>query len=326
MMHRRKFVGALACGLAISRSHAEAQTIPKMSRVGFLLGATGESVLSLFHALKEGLRELGYVEGRNIAFVQRYGDGKMERLPDLAAELVRLKVDVIVTGTNLHVAAARHATATIPIVMVFAADPVSAGFVVSLARPGGNITGLSADASPDLWAKYLGMLREVVPKLSRVGVLGQVSSQVGFGELEAASQNLSVALEVADLRRPEDIDGAFATMINKRVEALLVVVGPLTYLLRKEIADAALEHRLPAMTNARQFAQAGLLMGYGPDLDDLYRRAAIWVDKILKGVMPADLPVEQPTKFELVINLKTAKALGLDVPFHFQQLANEVIE
>ena len=326
MMHRRKFVGALACGLAISRSHAEAQTVPKMSRVGFLLGATGESVLSLFHALKEGLRELGYVEGRNIAFVQRYGDGKMERLPDLAAELVRLKVDVIVTGTNLHVAAARHATATIPIVMVFAADPVSAGFVVSLARPGGNITGLSADASPDLWAKYLGMLREVVPKLSRVGVLGQVSSQVGFGELEAASQNLSVALEVADLRRPEDIDGAFATMINKRVEALLVVVGPLTYLLRQEIADAALEHRLPAMTNARQFAQAGLLMSYGPDLDDLYRRAAIWVDKILNGVMPADLPVEKPTKFELVINLKTAKALRLDVPFHFQQLANEVIE
>jgi putative ABC transport system substrate-binding protein len=321
MMHRRKFVGALACGLAISRSHAEAQTVPKMSRVGFLLGATGESVLSLFHALKEGLRELGYVEGRNIAFVQRYGDGKMERLPDLAAELVRLKVDVIVTGTNLHVAAARHATATIPIVMVFAADPVSAGFVVSLARPGGNITGLSADASPDLWAKYLGMLREVVPQLSRVGVLGQVSSQVGFGELEAASRNLSVALEVADLRRPEDIDGAFATMINKRVEALLVVVGPLTYLLRQEIADAALEHRLPAMTNARQFAQAGLLMSYGPDLDDLYRRAAIWVDKILNGVMPADLPVEQPTKFELVINLKTAKALGLDVPFHFQQLA-----
>lgn len=204
MMHRRKFVGALACGLAISRSHADAQTVPKMSRVGFLLGATGQSVLSLFHALKEGLGELGYVEGRNIAFVQRYGDGKMERLPDLAAELVRLKVDVIVTGTNLHVAAARHATATIPIVMVFAADPVSAGFVVSLARPGGNITGLSADASPDLWAKYLGMLREVVPKLSRVGVLGQVSSQVGFGELEAASQNLSVALEVADLRRPEE--------------------------------------------------------------------------------------------------------------------------
>ncbi len=326
MMHRRKFVGALAGGLAILRSIAEAQPVAKVYRVGFLLGATGESVASLFHALQNGLRELGYVEGRNIVFVQRYGDGRMERLPDLAAELVRLKVDVIVTGTNLHVEAVRHATATIPIVMVFAADPVSAGFIASLARPGGNVTGLTADASPDLWAKYLGQLKEVVPKLSRVGVLGQVSSQVGFAELEAASRNLSVALEVADLRRPEDIDGAFATMISKRVEALLVVVGPLTYLLRQGIADAALKHRLPAMTNARQFAQAGLLMSYGPDLDDLYRRAAIYVDKILSGAAPADLPVEQPTKFELVINLKTAKALGLDVPLQLQQLADEVIE
>ena len=326
MMHRRKFVGAFAGSFAILRSIAKAQPVAKVYRVGFLLGATGESVASLFQALKEGLRELGYVEGRNIVFVQRYGDGRTERLPDLAAELVRLKVDVIVTGTNLHVAAVRRATTTIPIVMVFAADPVSAGFVASLARPGGNVTGLTADASPDLWAKYLGQLKEVVPKLSRVGVLGQVSSQVGFTELEAASRNLSVALEVADLRRPEDIDGAFATMISKRIEALLVVVGPLTYLLRQEIADAALKHHLPAMTNARQFAQAGLLMSYGPDLDDLYRRAATYVDKILSGTVPADLPVEQPTKFELVINLKTAKALGLDVPLQLQQLADEVIE
>jgi putative tryptophan/tyrosine transport system substrate-binding protein len=250
----------------------------------------------------------------------------MERLPDLAAELVRLKVDVIVTGTNLHVEAVRHATATIPIVMVFAADPVSAGFVASLARPGGNVTGLTSDASPELWAKYLALLTEVVPRLSRVGVLGQVSSQVGFAELEAASRKLSVALEVADLRRPEDIDSAFATMISKRVEALLVVVGPLTYLLREEIADAALKHRLPAMTNARQFAQAGLLMSYGPDVDDLYRRAAVYVDKILSGAVPADLPVEQPTKFELVINLQTAKALGLTVPDKLLATADEVIE
>ncbi len=210
--------------------------------------------------------------------------------------------------------------------MVFAADPVSAGFVASLARPGGNVTGLTSDASPELWAKYLALLREVVPRLSRVGVLGQVASQVGFAELDAASRKLGVALEVADLRRPEDMDSAFATMFGKRVEALLVVVGPLTYLLRQEIADAALKHRLPAMTNARQFAQAGLLMSYGPDLDDLYRRAAIYVDKILSGAVPADLPVEQPTKFELVINLKTAKTLGLDVPLQLQQLANEVIE
>jgi putative ABC transport system substrate-binding protein len=297
-----------------------------MYRVGFLLGATGKSVASLFQALQDRLRELGYIEGRNVVFVQRYADGRMERLPDLAAELARLKVDVIVTGTNLHVAAVRHATETIPIVTVFAADPVGAGFVASLARPGGNVTGLSADASPDLWGKYLSLLKEVVPRLSRVGVLGQVASQVGFAELEAVSQNVGVALEVADLQRPEDIDRAFATMISKRVEALLVVVGPLTYLLREEIADAALKHQLPAMTNATQYTQAGLLMSYGPNVEDLYRQAATFVDKILRGASPADLPVEQPTKFELVLNLKTAKALGLTFPQALLATADEVIE
>ena len=325
-MDRRRFVSTLACGLAATPSHAEAQSDAKMYRVGFLLGATGESVASLFHALQDRLRELGYIEGRNVVFVQRYADGRMERLPDLAAELVRLRVDVIVTGTNLHVAAVRHATETIPIVTVFAADPVGAGFVASLARPGGNVTGLTADASPDLWGKYLSLLKEVVPRLSRVGVLGQVASQVGFAELEAVSQNLGVALEVADLRRPEDIDRAFATMISQRVEALLVVVGPLTYLLREEIADAALKHQLPAMTNATQYAQAGLLMSYGPNVEDLYRQAATFVDKILRGASPADLPVEQPTKFELVLNLKTAKALGLTFPQALLATADEVIE
>ena len=326
MMDRRRFVSTLACGLAATPSHAEAQSDAKMYRVGFLLGATGESVASLFHALQDRLRELGYIEGRNVVFVQRYADGRMERLPDLAAELVRLRVDVIVTGTNLHVAAVRHATETIPIVTVFAADPVGAGFVASLARPGGNVTGLSADASPDLWGKYLSLLKEVVPRLSRVGVLGQVASQVGFAELEAVSQNLGVALEVADLQRPEDIDRAFATMISQRVEALLVVIGPLTYLLREEIADAALKHQLPAMTNARQYTQAGLLMSYGPDVEDLYRQAATYVDKILRGASPADLPVEQPTKFELVLNLKTAKALGLTFPQALLATADEVIQ
>jgi putative ABC transport system substrate-binding protein len=297
-----------------------------MHRVGFLLGASSESVASLFHALQEGLRDLGYVDGGNIVFVQRYGDGRMERLPDLAAELVRLDVDVIVTGTNLHVAAVRNATSTIPIVMVFAADPVGSGFIQSLSRPGGNVTGLSADAGPDLWAKYLALLREVVPKLSRVGVLGQVASKVGFSELQRAGQNQNIGLEVADLQRPEDIDAAFATLIGKRVDALLLVVGPLTYLLRKEIADRALKYRLPAMTNATQFSEAGLLMSYGPNLEHLYRRAAVYVDKIFRGAMPADLPVEQPIKFDFVINLKTAKALGVDVPLQLQQLADEVIE
>jgi ABC-type uncharacterized transport system substrate-binding protein len=325
MMNRRTFGGALGASLLVARSTA-AQPAAKMHRVGFLLGASGQSVASLFHALQEGLRNLGYVDGGNIVFVQRYGDGRMERLPDLAAELVRLDVDVIVTGTNLHVAAVRNATSTIPIVMVFAADPVGSGFIQSLSRPGGNVTGLSADAGPDLWAKYLALLREVVPKLSRVGVLGQVASKVGFSELQRAGQNQNIGLEVADLQRPEDIDDAFATLVGKRVDALLLVVGPLTYLLRKEIADRALKYRLPAMTNATQFSEAGLLMSYGPNLEDLYRRAAIYVDKIFRGAMPADLPVEQPIKFDFVINLKTAKALGVDVPLQLQQLAHEVIE
>jgi len=324
-MKRREFIGLVSSAAAAWPLSARAQQ-PKVYRVGFLLGATGESVASLFHALKEGLRERGYVEGRNIAFEQRYADGRMERLPDLAAELVRLDVDVIVTGTNVHVAAVLHATTTIPIVMVFAADPVGSGFIASLARPGGNVTGLSADAGPELWTKYLALLREIVPKLSRVGVLGQVASKVGFSELQRAGQNLNIGLEVADLQRPEDIDAAFATLVGKRVDALLLVVGPLTYLLRKEIADRALKYHLPAMANATQFSEAGLLMSYGPNLEDLYRRAAIYVDKIFRGAMPADLPVEQPIKFDFIINLKTAKALGVDVSLQLQQLADEVIE
>ena len=324
-MRRREFIGLVSSAAAVWPLSALAQQ-PKVYRVGFLLGPSRESVASLFHALKEGLRERGYVEGRNIAFEQRYGDGKMERLPDLAAELVRLKVDVIVTGTNLHVEAVRHATSTIPIVMVYAADPVGAGFVASLARPGGNVTGLASDASPELWAKYLSLLTEVVPRLSRVGVLAQVSSQVGFAEIDAASRKLNLLLEVADLRHPADIDSAFATMTSKRVEALLVVGGPLIYFLRQEIADAALKNRLPAIINVKQFAQAGLLMSYGPDLDDQYRHAAVYVDKILSGAVPADLPVEQPTRYDLVINMKTAKALGVSIPTGLLVTANEVIE
>jgi putative ABC transport system substrate-binding protein len=214
-MKRRDFI-TLAGGMAVWPLSARAEQ-PKVYRVGFLLGATGESVASLLHALKEGLRERGHVEGRNFVFVERYGNGKLEQLPDLAAELVRLKVDVIATGTNPHVVAARQATSTIPIVMVFTADPVSAGFVASLAPPRGNVTGLTADASSEFWAKSLSLLTELVPTLSRVAVLQQVSSQAGLAELNAASRKLNVSLEVIDFQRPEDIDSVFAMMISKRV-------------------------------------------------------------------------------------------------------------
>jgi len=326
MMDRRRFVSACAGSLVITPSIVKAQPAGKVYRVGFLLGATEESVVSLFRALKEGLQELGYIEGRNLVLDRRNGDGKMERLPDLAGELVRAKVEVIVTGTNIHVAAARRVTSTIPIVMVFADDPVRAGFVASLARPGGNVTGLSADASSELWGKYLSMLKELVPKLSRVGVLGQVSSNVGFAELAAASRKLDVALDVGDLRTAEDLDGAFDAMNRKHVGAVLVIVGPLTYLLRQRISELALKFHLPAITNVNQFTQVGLLMSYGPNLPDLYRRAASYVDKILRGATAADLPVEQPSKFELTINLKTAKSLGVVIPNSLLLTAAEVIQ
>ena len=326
MMDRRRFVSACAGSLVITPSIVKAQPAGKVYRVGFLLGATEESVVSLFRALKEGLQELGYIEGRNLVLDRRYGDGKMERLPDLAGELVRAKVEVIVTGTNIHVAAARRATSTIPIVMVFADDPVRAGFVSSLARPGGNVTGLSADASSELWGKYLSMLKELVPKLSRVGVLGQMSSNVGFAELAAASRKLDVALDVGDLRTAEDLDGAFDAMNRKHVGAVLVIVGPLTYLLRQRISELALKFHLPAITNVNQFTQVGLLMSYGPNLPDLYRRAASYVDKILRGATPADLPVEQPSSFELTINLKTARSLGVVIPNSLLLTAAEVIQ
>src|SRR5271169_1881403 len=314
MMNRRTFARTLAGALVLARSLAAAQPGAKVYRVGFLLGASGESVASLLGAFRDGLRELGYVEGRNVIFECRYADGHMDRLPEIAAELARLQVDVIVTGSSIHVAAAQRATKTIPIVMVFTADPVKAGFVASLARPGGNITGLSADASRDLWSKYLAILKEIAPKLSRVGVLGQVKTQVEFVELDAVSRKLDMALEVADIQSPGDLDGAFSTMISKRVGAILVVVSPLTYLLKESIAESAIKHRLPTISNANQYAEAGLLMSYGPRLEDLYQQAATYVDKILRGARPADLPVEQPTKFELTINLKTARALGVTIP------------
>jgi putative ABC transport system substrate-binding protein len=325
-MERRRFVGTVAGSIAIAHSLALAQPAGKVYRVGFLLGASRESVASLFGALSEGLRDLGYVEGRNIVIEQRYAGGQVDRLPALAGELVRLKVDVIVTGTNFHVAAVQGATKTIPVVMVFASDPVGSGFVESLARPGGNITGLSADASPELWAKYLALLGEVVPKVTRVGVLGQVASHFGFEDLKMAAQKRGIAVEVADIKSPDEFDGVFAAMMQKRVDAAVVIVGPVTYQLRQRIGEATLKHRLPAITNLSEYAQAGLLMSYGPNLLDLYRRAASYVDKILRGARPADLPVEQPSRFELTLNVRAAKALGVNIPPSLRLLAVDVIE
>jgi putative ABC transport system substrate-binding protein len=235
-------------------------------------------------------------------------------------------VDVIVTGSNVHLAAVQRATATIPIVFVAVGDPVGAGFIASLARPGGNITGLTSEASREVQAKNLTLLKEIVPGLSRVGLLGQVLSQDGSAALEAAARQIDVALEVVDNRSPDDFEGAFAAMVGKRVGAVIVGGGPLTYMRRQQIADLALKHRLPAIHVLNEFAQAGLLMSYGPNLPEMYRRAASYVAKILRGAKPGDLPVEQPTKFELVINLRTAKALGVAIPQSLLLRADEVIQ
>jgi putative ABC transport system substrate-binding protein len=326
MINRRTFIGAVAGGLVIARSVAEAQPAAKVYRIGVLSPLSAENMAPLLRALTDGLRELGYVEGRNIVFERRYADGKLERLPDLAAELVRLRVDVIVAGTNANIAAAKRATTTIPIVMASAADPVSAGFIASLARPGGNITGVTIDANPEILGKNLGLLTEMVPRLSRVGVLRQVESGSGFAEIEAAARKLNVALDVVDIRSPDDIAGAFVAMTGKKVGAVIFVGGALFYLRRQQIADLALKHRLPAIQLLKEYAEAGLLMTNGPSLPDIPRRAASYVAKILRGAKPADLPVEQPTKFELVINLKTAKALGLTIPQSLLLRADEVIQ
>ena len=326
MIDRRTFICAFAAAPVVARSAAEARPAAKVYRIGFFLVATAQSVAPLVRALSEGLRDQGFVEGRNLVFERRYADGDVERLPELAAELVRLGVDVIVTGSNLHVAAARRATATIPIVMINAVDPVGAGFVASLARPGGNITGLSLDASRETLAKQLALLKEIAPKLSRVGVLRHIDSGSNFAELEAAARQLNMALETIIIRSFDDFEGAFAAMVDKRVGGIIVVGGGLIYMRRQQIADYALRYRLPAIYVLSEFAQAGGLMSYGPNLPDLYRRAATYVAKILRGANPADLPVEQPVKFEFVINLKTAKALGLTIPQTMLLRADEVIQ
>ena len=323
MMDRRRFIRTCAGSLVIALSGAEAQTARKAYRVAYFTYATAQQSAPLFRELSEGLRELGYVEGRDIIIEHRYGDGTLNHLPDLATDVVRSGVDVIVTGTNPMVAAAKRATKTIPIVMVGAFDPVGSGLVTNLARPGENVTGLCVDASAELFGKNLGLLAEIVPGLSRVGVLRQAGYQ--GADLEAAAQKLNIDLYVVDLRRIDELESAFQMMRRKQVGAVLVR-GALFYVNRQQVADLALKYRLPATHALKEYAQAGLLMTYGANLPDLYRRAASYVDRIVKGTKAGDLPVEQPTKFELVINLKTAKAMGLTIPQQLLLQADQVIE
>jgi putative ABC transport system substrate-binding protein len=323
MMITRAALAALA--LLAAPLAAPAQQPGKTARIGFLFFVTSPS---LDEAFRQGLHELGYVEGQNIAIEYRSAEGKDERLPGLAAELVRLKVDVIVAASPPATEAAKGATSTIPIVFAVSGDPVAAGLVASLARPGGNITGL-ATISGDVLGKQLELLKGVAPKVSRVAVLQNPSNPghaLMLPQAEGAARALGVQLQVLKARTPSEIEAAFAAMSSQRAGGVLVLRDALFRAQRAQIVALAAKRRLPAVYGLREEAEAGGLMAYGASVPHMFRRAATYVDKILKGAKPADLPVEQPTKFELVINLKTAKALGLTIPSSLLGQADQVIQ
>jgi len=323
---RREFitlVGGAAVGWPLA---AFAQTQPKIPRVGLVLASTRASK-HLLEAFRQALRELGHVEGQTILLEIRWAEERVERLAELVVELVGLKVDVLVTLSTPVSVAAKNTTQTIPIVMM-ATDPVGLGLIGSLSRPGGNVTGLSYLAE-EIIAKRLQLLKELVPGLARVGVLKNPmdpGDRAIWKETEVAAQRLGVALEALEVRGPADFETAFATAKERNAQALLTLDGPLTYAYRPQIIALAASSRLPAMYNLREYPDAGGLMSYGASTVLLFRRAATFVDKILKGAKPADLPVEQPTKFELVINVKVAKALGLTIPPSLLVQADEVID
>jgi len=327
-MDRRTFVSTAAGALLVKAFPANSQPAAKVPRIGVLHAVTEASASQTAAAFTQGLREHGYVEGQNVVVERRFANGVAEQISGIAAELVRLKVDVIVTTTDVAIAAVKRQTQTIPIVMASSTDPVGTGFVASLARPGGNVTGLSS-VSPELSAKRLELLKETVPGLSRVALMWNPDVRgavLEYKETEGAAQSLRLQLQSVEVSRADDFDRAFSALTTGRAEALIVVGSALAFTNRSQIASLALKNRLPTMSAISEYADAGALISYGPNLADLWRRAATYVDKILKGAKPGELPVEQPTKFELVINLKTAKALGLTIPPSLLRRADEVIQ
>jgi putative ABC transport system substrate-binding protein len=320
----------LAVSLIAAPLAADAQQAGKAPRIGVLSLTPPSDRPHLLAAFRQRLRELGWVEGHNIVIDYRYAEGRVDRLPDLAAELVRLKVDLIVASAGTQAAtAAKNATETIPIVMIFVRDPVGTGLIASLARPGGNVTGVSGTAGLEWVAKQLELLKETVPKIRRVAILSNPDNayhQFAIKELNVAARSLGLHLQLLEARGPNEFDGAFAAMAKERVEALLVLSDAIFNSHRTRLADLAARSRLPAAYGVRDSVEAGGLMSYGPSILDSYRRAATYVDQILKGTKPAELPVEQPTKYELLINMKTAKALGLTIPQSMLLRADRVID
>jgi putative ABC transport system substrate-binding protein len=320
-------VFAVALTFAVGAVVAHAQQPTKMPRIGYLTGTSLSANSARTDAFRQGLRELGYVDGKSIVIEWRSAEGKGDRLPGLAAELVRLKVDVIVTSGPTATRPAKEATSTIPIVMTFDDDPVGSGFVASLARPGGNITGLST-LSPEISGKQLELMREIFPRLGRVAVIGTSTRQgtaQTLKEMEPAAGAFGLKLQYLDIQNPKDLESVFRAASNGRADAVLVLQSPVFNSHRAQIAELALKNRLPATYPRREFVEDGGLMSYGVSISDLDRRAATYVDKILKGAKPADLPVEQPTKFEFIINLKAAKQIGLTIPPNVLARADKVI-
>jgi ABC-type uncharacterized transport system substrate-binding protein len=330
-MRRREFIGLLGgAPFALPLAARAQQPAGRVYRVGHLNIASREQLLHLIRAFEEGLRSLGYRVGENVIIEYRFADGEMDRLPANAADVVRLGVDIIVaTGGYPNTVAAMKATTTIPIVMTTSADPVSAGLVASLARPGGNVTGFTLDAGGEILGKRFELLKETLPNLSRLGILFNpdvASNRSRQTSMRDVAQALGLTLVPVEARGLDALEQAFAMMVRERIQAFVMQGDSVLFNSRGQIAEMALRNRLPAASLQRELAEAGFLLTYGADIRDLYRRSAVFVDKIFKGAKPADLPVEQPTKFELVINLKTAKALGVEVPPSLLARADEVIE
>jgi putative ABC transport system substrate-binding protein len=328
MKNKKAFYFVLGALLLALSFPVEAQQRPKVARIGFLSAPSRTGMSHLTEAFLQGLREVGYVEGKNIAIEYRWADGKFDRLPELAAELVGLNVDVIVAAVTQASLAAKNATGTIPIVMVAVGNPVDSGLIASLARPGANITGTSV-MSDEVVGKQLELLKETLPKISRVAAMwnpaNPVFQKLQLRAVEATARVLNVSLQKVEARNQDEIERAFKAIAKERTRALHVFPDPVFTTHRGLIADLALKLRLPAVSGTKEYADAGLLMSYGPSFPESYRRAAIYVDKILKGAKPGDIPVERSTKFELVMNLKTAKQIGLTIPQSVLYRADQVI-
>jgi ABC-type uncharacterized transport system substrate-binding protein len=328
MISRRVFIGGLAGGLLAAPLVAEAEQAGKVYRVGVLETTSMTSNSANLDAFRRGLRELGYIEGQNLRIEYRSADGRDDRFPELAIELVRLKVDVIVTRGTPAALAAKNATGTIPIVMASSGDPVGTGIVKSLAHPGGNVTGLNAFAT-EIQGKQLELLKEMVPRVARIAFLFNMSNpvlQAQWKEAEALARSVGLQAQLLDVRTTRDLEPAFDAALRRRAGALIVGIDALTQANRGQIVEASAKRHLPTISREREFADAGGLVSYGVHYSDSYRRAAVYLDKILKGAKPGDLPIEQPTKFELVINLKTAKVLGLTIPQSVLMRADQVIQ